>query len=155
MVRCLSAVLCYILCLMTRGKLHQQCNWVVVTMGLLPVSYTHLDVYKRQVRTLIGHTDRVNSAAYSPDGTHLVTASDDQTARIWDAATGQEVRTLSGHTDSVWSVAYSPDGAHLVTASLDQTARIWDAATGQEVRTFSGHTAPVLSAAYGLSLIHI
>ena len=45
------------------------------------------------------HTGRVRSAAYSPDGTQIVTASDDQTARIWDAATGQEVRTLSGHTD--------------------------------------------------------
>ena len=48
---------------------------------------------------LSGHTDWVTSAAYSPDGKHIVTASDDQTARIWDAATGQEVRQLSGHTD--------------------------------------------------------
>ena len=58
------------------------------------------------------HTDSVTSAAYSPDGTQIVTASDDQTARIWDAATGQEVRTLSGHTDRVNSAAYSPDGKH-------------------------------------------
>ena len=52
----------------------------------------------------------VISAAYSPDGTQIVTASDDETARIWDAATGQEVRHLSGHTDAVSSAAYSPDG---------------------------------------------
>ena len=70
----------------------------------------------------------------------IVTASDDQTARIWDAATGQELRTLSGHTDWVNSAAYSPDGQTIVTASDDQTARIWDAATGQELRTLSGHT---------------
>ena len=77
----------------------------------------------------------VNSAAYSPDGKFIVTASEDQTARIWDAATGQEVRTLSGHTGAVNSAAYSPDGKFIVTASADQTARIWDAATGQAVRT--------------------
>ena len=90
----------------------------------------------------------VKSAAYSPDGKQIVTASADQTARIWDAATGQEVRTLSGHTGSVNSAAYSPDGTQIVTASDDQTARIWDAATGQEVRTLSGHTDWVNSAAY-------
>ena len=38
------------------------------------------------MRTLSGHTDAVLSAAYSPDGTQIVTASADQTARIWDAA---------------------------------------------------------------------
>ena len=68
------------------------------------------------------------SAAYSPDGKYIVTASDDGTARIWDAATGQEVRQLSGHTDWVLSAAYSPDGKHIVTASGDRTARIWDVA---------------------------
>ena len=56
----------------------------------------------------------------------------DQTARIWDAATGQELRQLTGHTAGVLSAAYSPDGKTIVTASADQTARIWDAATGQE-----------------------
>ena len=74
------------------------------------------------------HAGPIESAALSPDGKYLLTASWDQTARIWDAATGQEVRTLSGHTDRVNSAAYSPDGRHLVTASGDLTARIWDVA---------------------------
>ena len=88
-------------------------------------------------------------AAYSPDGKFIVTASYDQTARIWDAATGQElegVSPLSGHTNGVTSAAYSPDGKFIVTASWDQTARIWDAATGQELEGVS--TGPVTSAAY-------
>ena len=55
--------------------------------------------------------------AYSPDGTHLVTASPDDTARIWDATTGEHRTTLIGHTNAVTAVAYSPDGTHLVTAS--------------------------------------
>ena len=44
------------------------------------------------------HSGPVSSAAYSPDGQSIVTASEDQTARIWDAATGEELRQLTGHT---------------------------------------------------------
>ena len=95
-----------------------------------------------------GHGDPVWSAAYSPDGKRIVTASGDQTARIWDAATGEELRQLTGHTGSVNSAAYSPDGKSIVTASWDQTARIWDAATGKELRELSGHSGAVNSAAY-------
>ena len=50
---------------------------------------------------------------------------DQEKARIWDVATGEEVRQLSGHTNGVNSAAYSPDGRFIVTASDDQTARIW------------------------------
>ena len=39
----------------------------------------------------------MNSAAFSPDGARIVTASDDRTARVWDAATGQEIAALRGH----------------------------------------------------------
>ncbi len=42
-----------------------------------------------------------NRAAYSPDGTRIVTASDDKTARIWDARTGAQLAVLSGHGDRV------------------------------------------------------
>jgi hypothetical protein len=94
------------------------------------------------------HTEWVTSAAYSPDGRTIVTASGDQTARLWDAATGEHQRTLSGHTDWVTSAAYSPDGRTIVTASDDRTARLWDAATAEQLRTLSGHTDRVRSAAY-------
>ena len=65
----------------------------------------------RNVVTLSGHTDDVNSAVYSPDGRSVLTASDDNTARIWDAESGQELVTLSGHTERVNSAVYSPDGS--------------------------------------------
>ena len=88
------------------------------------------------------------SAAFSPDGKRIVTASEDSTARVWDAATGQELPYLSGHTSWSTSATYSPDGKFIVTAGGDHTARIWDAATGQELRTLSGHSDWVNSAAF-------
>jgi WD40 repeat protein len=78
----------------------------------------------------------VTGVAFSPDGRLLATASADQTARIWEAATGQE-RTRVVHDDGVTAVAFGPDGRMLATASADQTARIWEAATGQERTRFS------------------
>ena len=83
------------------------------------------------------------SAAFSPDGARVVTASDDKTARVWDAATGKAIAVLSGHDDQVWSAAFSPDGARVVTASDDKTARVWDAATGKAIAVLSGHDGRV------------
>jgi WD40 repeat protein/TPR repeat protein len=97
---------------------------------------------------IVGHTDRVRTAEFSPDGTRVITASYDKTARIWDAATGQQLLVLSGHRGWVGSAAFSPDGRRIVTASFDGTARIWDAATAQEVLLLSGHTEPVRAAAF-------
>jgi WD40 repeat protein len=97
---------------------------------------------------LEGHEDGVNSAAFSPDGTKVVTASVDQTARVWDAATGAEIAVLKGHEGNVISAAFSPDGTKVVTASVDQTARMWDAATGAEVAVLEGHDSRVVSAAF-------
>jgi WD40 repeat protein len=78
----------------------------------------------------------------------IVTASDDNTARIWDAATGNEIRVLRGHEGRVWSAAFSRDGTRIVTASGDKTARIWDAATGNKIKVLRGHESVVRSAAF-------
>jgi WD40 repeat protein len=102
----------------------------------------------RQLALLSGHADRVFSAAYSPDGTRIVTGSADKTARIWDALTGVQLAVLSGHTDRIFSAAFSPDGTRIVTGSRDKTARIWDARTGAPIGVLSGHGGRVVSALY-------
>jgi WD40 repeat protein len=68
----------------------------------------------------------VGNAAFSPDGTRVVTASEDNTARVWDAATGNPLSPPLHHQQGVRSAAFSPDGTRVVTASEDQTARVWD-----------------------------
>ena len=78
----------------------------------------------------------------------VVTASDDATARVWDAATGAVLSHFAQHEERVATAAFSPDGARVVTASFDRTARIWDAASGAALATISGHTGWVNGAAF-------
>jgi len=74
---------------------------------------------------VLRHEGEVLSAAFSPNGSYLVTASADGTARLWDTASGELLFTLEGHTDEVLGVAWSPDGVRILTAGGDGTARIW------------------------------
>jgi WD40 repeat protein len=79
------------------------------------------------------HHDGVISAQFSPDGQRVVTASKDNTARVWDAASGKPIGEPMKHEDWVNSAQFSPDGQRVVTASGDKTARLWDAASGKPV----------------------
>jgi WD40 repeat protein len=97
-----------------------------------------LNAYRVRL-VLTGHDEVVRGAAWSPDGRRIVTASQDATARVWDASTGSEVLVLRGHADWIRAVAWSPDGALIATAAEDRTARIWDAATGVELGCLRGH----------------
>jgi WD40 repeat protein len=101
-----------------------------------------------EIRSLKGHTDRITSVAFSPDGKRLLTGSYDQTAKVWDAETGQEIRSLTGHTAYLSSVAFSPDGRCIVTGSWDGTAKVWDTNMGKEILSFKGHTGGVRSVAF-------
>ncbi len=107
------------------------------------VTALHLAIQRSQLRqTWHGHTDELWSAEWSPDGTRVVSASSDGTARVWDAATGQTVLTLTNHTGPVSYAVYSPDGKRIAIAE-EHTALIWDATTGRLLLTLKGHTAGV------------
>ncbi len=106
--------------------------------------------------TLQGHSRRVYGIAFSPDGQHLITGSEDQTVRLWDIATGECLRVLSGHDRFVLTVAYIagkkvgkktfPD--LIASGSDDQTIRIWNAFTGECLQVLTGHTGWVQTLAF-------
>ena len=100
------------------------------------------------LKTLRGHFWPVVAAAFSPDGQRIVTGSYDQTAKVWEAASGRELLTLKGHSAPIWSVAFSLDGQRIVTGSVDVTAKVWEAASGRELLTLKGHSAGIWSVAF-------
>jgi RNA polymerase sigma factor (sigma-70 family) len=95
------------------------------------------------IRSLRGHTGRLTSVAYSPDGTAIATGSWDGTARIWDAKTAVEVRRLESpgteEYNSFDQIVFSPDNAFLVTGVRESRDNwvvvVWDRRTGEKVRT--------------------
>lgn len=94
-----------------------------------------------------GHDAEVLSVALSCDGRHVVTGSDDGTARIWNVGTKVSL-PLVGHTEPVRFATFSGDGSKVVTASNDGTARIWDARTGKLKGVLGGHSRPVRTAVF-------
>ncbi|MBR6749125.1 MAG: TIR domain-containing protein, partial [Bacteroidaceae bacterium] len=100
--------------------------------------------------TLRGHTAVVMSATFSPDGKYIISASDDETLKIWDTQTGKCIKTLVGHTSWIRSANFShdPDGKYIVSASDDETLKIWDTQNWECTKTLEGHTNWVNSATF-------
>ena len=105
--------------------------------------------------TLTGHTDAVTAVAVGRTGDRevIVSGSQDNTVRVWDAATGQPVgQPLAGHTDAVTAVAVGRAGDRevIVSGSQDNMVRVWDAVTGQPVgQPLVGHPSTVTAVAVG------
>ncbi|KAJ6523257.1 WD40-repeat-containing domain protein [Mycena vulgaris] len=99
---------------------------------------------------LRGHLDAVTSVAFSPDGTHIVSGSNDNTVRVWDAETQTQIGApLEGHTNPVTSVAFSPDGTRIVSGSDDRAVHVWDTKTQTQIRApLEGHKSTVTCAAF-------
>ncbi len=76
--------------------------------------------------TYSGHTEEVNSIAFSPDGKTLASASKDTTIRLWDIQTGKLRTTFTGDGKEDSSVAFSPDGKMLACRHRNGTILLWD-----------------------------
>ena len=89
----------------------------------------------------------VYAVAVGPHGRHVVTASEDGIARVWDVKTRRCLRTLAGHQGPIFAVVLAADGGWAVTAGADRVLRVWDLSAGQCVRVLRGHTEPIYSVA--------
>ena len=106
--------------------------------------------------TLVGHEQAITALNFSHDGTRLVTASGDRTARVWNPASWYSKRaaetsppswtsqvTLVGHRARLTSAEFSPDGGLVLTGSHDRDVRVWDAETGECLVTHVGNSGAV------------
>ena len=107
---------------------------------------------RRVALTLEGHSFCVTGVAVTPDGKRAVSASWDETLKVWDLETGRALRTLEGHSDFVTGVAVTPDGKRAVSASEDETLKVWGLDTpswpwrwrrSRALRTLKGHSSSV------------
>jgi WD40 repeat protein/serine/threonine protein kinase/DNA-binding SARP family transcriptional activator len=111
-----------------------------------------------KLHTLLGHMpgpanvppfEGVVAIAFNPEGTTLLSAGADGTARLWDVHNGDLILKIDAHPGSVVTdVDFSPDGNNFVTSGFDGTAIVWDVTSGESLKILSGHSGPVMSVAY-------
>jgi WD40 repeat protein len=97
---------------------------------------------------ILAHESEVVAASFSGDGTRIVTASVDDTARVWDARSGEPIGKPLQHQGPVLAASFSGDGTRIVTASEDNTARVWDARSGEPIGKPLQHQNTVRAASF-------
>jgi WD40 repeat protein len=107
------------------------------------------------LQSLTGHTGRVYSVAFAPNGRYLATAAWDHTVRLWNPRSGGELRTLTvPAADKISAVAFSPDSATIAAGSGGEDAkntanfRLWDVESGDLLHTVTGHKLMVRTLAW-------
>jgi mono/diheme cytochrome c family protein len=101
-----------------------------------------------EVHCFEGHNGNVTAAAFSPDGTHLLSCDEDGFIRLWETATGRAIRTMQGHVGAINSVAFSADGRTALSGGADRTVRLWDVETGKELKRLGEHKASLVAVAF-------
>lgn len=112
-----------------------------VTIDASPETAPELPV--ELLRTLTGHTNSINALKSMSDERRFVSASGDNTIRLWDLSTGQMLQTFTGHETFVNAIALSPDERTLYSSSADGAIFAWAVNTGEQRGTFAGHDSPV------------
>ncbi|KAK4462554.1 WD40-repeat-containing domain protein [Cladorrhinum samala] len=93
----------------------------------------------KPVARLLGHQNKVNSLAFSPDNSILASAGWDNATKLWNARDGKFLHTLRGHVAPVYQCAFSADSRLLVTSSKDTTLKVWNVRTAKLARDLPGH----------------
>ncbi len=96
------------------------------------------------VSTYKGHSSVVNAVAWSPDGQHIASGSNDRTVQVWNATDGSSPYTYRGHSNFVEAVGWSPDSKRIASGSFDGTVQVWNANDGSSPYTYRGHSGFVV-----------
>ncbi len=151
------------------GNTEQASRLITEARWQLPVQQKNLP---ENVSRVLGgarlrHGDRVNSLAYSPDGSRLASASKDGTVRVWDVGNGREVAVYREHLGAkvveedtnakpkveavnalrAPGVCFSADGKRVASAGSTEI-HIWEADTAKPIKVLKGHTKEVLCVAF-------
>ncbi|MHC5862302.1 nSTAND1 domain-containing NTPase [Nostoc sp.] len=94
---------------------------------------------------LFGHENSVNSVAISPNGQMIVSASRDNTVRLWDIQGNPIGQPFYGHEGYVTAVSFSCNGQIIVSGSWDNTVRLWNLAGELIGQPFYGHEDVIFS----------
>src|SRR5262249_12537068 len=97
----------------------------------------------KPIRSQDVHRNSIYDLAYSPDGSHIASASLDQTIGLWHGETLELVARLWGHTGTVTQVLFTPESSRLVSRSDALSIRLWEAARGDPVAVLHGHTETI------------
>jgi WD40 repeat protein/HEAT repeat protein len=108
-----------------------------------------------QGRTLQTHREEVRSLCFSPDGSLLASASNDNNVKIWNVLSNTEHGILIGHTGRVNSVVFSPDGGLIATGAGDSTMRIWETETALPLRVIRSRVGPVTAVRFSPTGEHV
>ena len=110
----------------------------------------HLRTYLQLGDRRLSHQALIRAVAFNPEGSRIVTGSDDRTAKVWDAHSGKELLSLEGQTgEGVDSVAFSPDGSRIITTGTwGSNAKVWDALSGAELLSLDGRYGYIFTAAF-------
>ena len=107
-------------------------------------SYPDLELLSKQPI----NTKGINDAAFSSDGTFLVTVGDDNFAYIVETEKLSILRKLVGHHAPILCCAVSSDNRRILTGSKDITFRVWDPRNSHCIQEVGGHTEPVCSISF-------
>jgi WD40 repeat protein len=102
--------------------------------GLLVAKRYDIDPAGSQKLCFSGHRDLVTSAVFDGNGQHVLTASEDGTARLWSVKSGAELQRFDGHGSGVTNAVFDGNGQHVLTVSWDGTARLWSVESGAELQ---------------------
>src|SRR5205085_2306954 len=91
---------------------------------------------RKMLHTYTGHSGCVTAVAWSPDGTRIASASEDETIQVWNARLGQTLFTSRGQPRQAHVVAWSPDSRYIASGCWGDSVGVWEAATGQRVATY-------------------